>query len=1163
MRKLLLTYIILHIFIVGYSQAPANYYNNASGKSGANLKTALFQIIKSHTKISYTSLWTAFQTTDAKSNGKVWDMYSDVPGGTPSYTFTFITKQCGNDGYSVEGDCYNREHSFPKSWWGGGTDTMYTDLFHLVPTDGKVNGQRSSFPFGEVGTATWTSTNGCKLGPSNYPGYTSTVFEPIDEYKGDFARNYFYMATRYQNKFDNWAGNTDMLDGDGFSDWALAMLLDWHNQDPVSTKETDRNDDVYSIQNNRNPFIDHPEYVAQIWGGTDAIAPSFNIGSPSSDNIDSTEFDLVVNLSEACDVYYVLLVDGSTAPSVSQVKAGQNASNTLLASGLKGTISVTSSSTNFVESISTLTKNASYDVYLVAEDASYNIQSSVSLLEVALSPASSGGSGGVIAATYSENFDINGNWVTTTSYEASSYTLSSPQYNDYFSSNLGLKDYQYSNSASNTFRLDDVAGAYLRYECEGTVSSFSIMAARWDNSPTPNITVRYSTNSGSSYSTATTLTGSFFSGDKIYKQISHTFSSPITNDSGNKIYIEFLTTSGERMLYDDFEINFGAAAPAYDNESDMVIKDSWTEPTNIAYDNYSETSNLTTSNSIEVAKFTIRDGGSDLTDIDTEGTTLTDISFTIDNYENIKALALFKGSTKVSEITSVSNTATFASISIVTADEDSEDISLYATFNTDATDNDNLKFTINSVTADNSIGSDFATSNAGGAYTDNSGDNNKIEVTATKLSFTANKPASSVSINTDFDVEVKALDDNNNIDLDANNSISIAKTSGSGTLSSITGETQYLVNGIFTWLDVQYNTAETFAFEAQTATLTNISSGNIICNAAVVATYMTDLIITEYVEGSSNNKYLEIWNNTGSNVDLSDYIVYIYFNESNTAGSTINLAGTLNNQGNYVIANSSATVWGGAADLSSAVLNFNGNDAIVLANINSKGNVDVMGTIGSGTTFAENKTLRRNGDVENPSDTYISSQWTEYSTDVVSGLGNPGPLPIELANFYAKKEQNTTKLFWQTFSETNNSEFVLEKSNTIDNFIEFGRIKGAGNSNSILSYSFTDYTENDLKAYYRLKQIDYDGSFTFSNIITTSQTKNTTSIYIEDENIRIIGNIDNSIPANIIIYNANGQIVKEVKSSIDNINISNLSSGLYLLKIESNSIFKVYKFIKR
>ncbi len=265
MKKFLLLTFLLQLSFFTYSQIPDGYYSNASGKTGAELKTALYYIIDGHNSLSYAALWDAFYYTDKKPNGKVWDMYSDNPDGTPPYEFTFFTDQCGN--YSGENSCYNREHSFPKSWFNDGSP-MYTDLFHLYPTDGYVNGMRSNYPYGEVSNPSWTSLNGSKVGSCSYPGYSGDAFEPIDEYKGDFARSYFYMATRYQNVISSWS--SPMLNGTqypAFSEWAVNMLIDWHNQDPVSQKEIDRNNEIYyEYQYNRNPYIDHPEYVNLVWG---------------------------------------------------------------------------------------------------------------------------------------------------------------------------------------------------------------------------------------------------------------------------------------------------------------------------------------------------------------------------------------------------------------------------------------------------------------------------------------------------------------------------------------------------------------------------------------------------------------------------------------------------------------------------------------------------------------------------------------------------------------------------------------------------------------------------------------------------------------------------------------------------------------------------------
>jgi endonuclease I len=303
--------LILGLVLIGqllFSQIPSGYYNPANGLSGTALQQALHGIIDDHDTQTYASLWNAFEDTDKKSNGKVWDVYSDVPGGTPPYQFTFYSDQCGN--YSGEGDCYNREHTFPKSWFGGEIYPMNSDLFHLYPTDGYVNGKRGNYPYGEVGTASWTSQNGSKVGSNNYPGYNGTVFEPIDAYKGDLARNYFYMATRYLGEDNSWPGS-DMVNGSQPKEWALNMLFEWHNDDPVSQKEVDRNNAVYNIQDNRNPFIDHPEYVDMIWFNT-AVADeklldgmNFNVyPNPVVDQVfvrvagEASDGDLMVSISD-------------------------------------------------------------------------------------------------------------------------------------------------------------------------------------------------------------------------------------------------------------------------------------------------------------------------------------------------------------------------------------------------------------------------------------------------------------------------------------------------------------------------------------------------------------------------------------------------------------------------------------------------------------------------------------------------------------------------------------------------------------------------------------------------------------------------------------------------------------------------------------------------
>lgn len=265
MKKILLLSTSIFLITILNAQEPIGYYDGALGLNGPPLRSALHDIIDNQAPESYSDLWDDYYTTDRKPNGKIWDMYSDIPGGTPPYEFTYGTDQCGN--YNSEADCYNREHTWPKSKFNEAMP-MYTDLFLVMPTDGYVNGKRSDYPYGKVNNPTWTSQNGSKLGPNVYPGAGGgTCFEPIDSFKGDLARSYFYVSTRYYGEDAGWE-NWEAANGAELTTWTIAMLLEWSHNDPVSQKEIDRNNGVYAIQGNRNPFIDHPEFIDCIWGSS-------------------------------------------------------------------------------------------------------------------------------------------------------------------------------------------------------------------------------------------------------------------------------------------------------------------------------------------------------------------------------------------------------------------------------------------------------------------------------------------------------------------------------------------------------------------------------------------------------------------------------------------------------------------------------------------------------------------------------------------------------------------------------------------------------------------------------------------------------------------------------------------------------------------------------
>jgi len=245
------------------SQSIRDYYRSAYGLSGSALKTKIRTIISTgYIDKGYSGLWTTYKTSDVTPAGKIWDLYSNTAnngtGSTASYWFTPVTSQCGT--YSVEGNCYNREHMIPQSTFGEKAP-MVSDAHHVTATDGKVNGMRSNYPHGNVATATWTSKNGGKLGAgTSAQGYTSTCFEPRADAKGDIARIYFYFSVRYYGN-TSCAAWASMNAGAKLKTWAINLYKSWASADPVSSKEITRNNAIYAIQKNRNPFIDYPSLI--------------------------------------------------------------------------------------------------------------------------------------------------------------------------------------------------------------------------------------------------------------------------------------------------------------------------------------------------------------------------------------------------------------------------------------------------------------------------------------------------------------------------------------------------------------------------------------------------------------------------------------------------------------------------------------------------------------------------------------------------------------------------------------------------------------------------------------------------------------------------------------------------------------------------------------
>jgi len=255
----------------------AKYYSSVSGLKKAELKTALYKLLKDHDVLSYGKgeggTWWAFYVTDRTSNNMVVNRYSDE-------TFYFSSRGTAANGMNIE-------HSMPKSWWGGGTNAA-NDIHHLYPSPSDDNSAKSNYPMAIVTTVKKSSGEGYdKVGTGTVNGSTQQCWEPGDQYKGDFARTYMYMVTCYQNL--TWKGTglqtMDNNDWPTFKQWAQDLYIEWATDDPVSTLETTRNDAVYGFQENRNPFIDFPYLMHYVWGdSTDrAFYPQYALTTASDE----------------------------------------------------------------------------------------------------------------------------------------------------------------------------------------------------------------------------------------------------------------------------------------------------------------------------------------------------------------------------------------------------------------------------------------------------------------------------------------------------------------------------------------------------------------------------------------------------------------------------------------------------------------------------------------------------------------------------------------------------------------------------------------------------------------------------------------------------------------------------------------------------------------
>lgn len=363
------------------------------------------------------------------------------------------------------------------------------------------------------------------------------------------------------------------------------------------------------------------------------------------------------------------------------------------------------------------------------------------------------------------------------------------------------------------------------------------------------------------------------------------------------------------------------------------------------------------------------------------------------------------------------------------------------------------------------------------------------------------------------------------------------------------------------------------------------------CSTAGTSSGMTDLIISEYVEGSSNNKYLEISNYTGGTVSLSGYSVRVYANGSTTPTNIALNSVSLASGATYVIANSSASAWTGTPQQSTGSLNFNGDDAVALAK--NGVNIDIIGKIGedpgtqwgTGAVATLDHTLRRKASVthgdNNGSDAFDpAAEWDGFSIDNVSGLGQHTPLPVELVSFSASAGEGQVTLRWRTATEINNYGFEVMRTEASHsgissvNWQTAGFVRGSGTSNTEHTYSFTDRPERAGRYAYRLKQIDNDGTFSYSE--SSAVEFSMPEGYYLAQNFPNPFNPSTDISygmakdgvVSLKVYDVTGRLISTVDEGYRaagnhrvSFDAAGLSSGVYFCRLSVNGYFSVKKMV--
>lgn len=393
MKRILPLLLLTAVLSVNAEPIPSGYYDAIDGQKDSLLKNALHHLISGGIRYEYGvnlyhstdnppqwqkgdlksyGTWQAFPMTDRKEDGTIWDMYSRSQ--------RFYPYKQGESACSM-----NIEHCLPKSWWGGTVNDAYKDLFNLNPSDARANSQKSNYPPGHVQKGDKFDNGSFRMDSKKSSLYGYVCYEPAEEYRGDFARTYFYMATAYEDM--DWSANYANYISPAsylmFTPDIVQVLLDWHRADPVSDKEMCRADHISSVQHNRNPFIDYPDLVEYIWGDKKGQPVHFNeltamtsdyecsVYEPISDTLHC--YDTLLHLP-AVTAALVRAIEGGYASD--KVQSNGTAALTLGTSNTDGWISFSG-----LQLTDTATLSLRASVYNTAADMQLNIYAGTTLLQ--------------------------------------------------------------------------------------------------------------------------------------------------------------------------------------------------------------------------------------------------------------------------------------------------------------------------------------------------------------------------------------------------------------------------------------------------------------------------------------------------------------------------------------------------------------------------------------------------------------------------------------------------------------------------------------------------------------------------------------------------------------------------------------------------------------